>query len=133
MREYYVVVGNRVYQTFMDKEKAVEQARTCYECGLDNVWIAHKNWNPVKGTPVFSREIDKMLNSGELRKKDNGEMEYILKHNGKTFVVTYGENKIFEYRASAKREIVVDFWNRPPQFQTFMQAVMWLKDKVNEL
>ena len=133
MREYRVVVGNRVYQVFADKEKAIEQARICYECGFDNVWIAHKNWNPVKGTPIFSKEVDKMLNSGELKKHEDGRMEYILRHNHKTYIVTYGENKIYEWKGELKDEIIVDFWNRPPQFQTFMQAVMWLKENVKNL
>ena len=61
----------------------------------------------------------------------NGGLEYVLKHKGKTYAVIYGENKIVEYKPWYTTEPLVDFWNKPPVFQSFMQAVMWLKKNVD--
>lgn len=70
-REYNVIAGvnrtyrhepkdcyeERVFQTFNNKAKAEEIAEILFQTGnYDTVRIAHKNWNTVKGTKVWSKE-----------------------------------------------------------------------------
>ena len=59
MRKYRVVVegtlGTRTFQIFDDKQKAMEQAKICFECGLDNVYVTYGNYNHVPNTPIYKR------------------------------------------------------------------------------
>jgi len=59
--------------------------------------------------------------------------EYVLKRNGKTFGVRQGENEILKYETWTATDPLIDFWNKPPKFKSFMQAVMWLKQNVDIL
>lgn len=54
-RIYKVIVGDRTFRICDDKDEAISYAKLIFKCGYDNVWIAHKNGNHVKGTPVFKK------------------------------------------------------------------------------
>lgn len=58
MKEYRVVVKDRVFRICKSKEEAVDLAHVLFQCGYNDVWVAHKNWNQVAGTPRFVREVE---------------------------------------------------------------------------
>ena len=60
-----------------------------------------------------------------------GKLVYGVTYKGHTYGVTYGENKIVEYLTYMTTTPCVDFWNAPPDFETFVQAVIWLKRNVH--
>ena len=66
-----------------------------------------------------------------LNRDVNGQIEFILKYRSKTYAVKFGENKIIEYQPWYITEPLVDFWNKPPIFHSFIQAVSWLKRNVD--
>lgn len=53
MKEYYVLVGNRVFQTFIDKAKAEEIAKIASGFYTQDCSVTHKNYNRVSGIPVY--------------------------------------------------------------------------------
>lgn len=64
MRTYRVLVTNgRTFQTFTDKQKAIDCARNCFDLGFDDVYVGYGNGNPVPKTPAYAvaetRELGK--------------------------------------------------------------------------
>ena len=55
-RTYRVLVTNgRTFQTFTDKQKAIDCAKNCFALGFDDVSVSYKNWKAVPKTPCYQQ------------------------------------------------------------------------------
>lgn len=53
-KTYLVAVGDRIFRECKDKLQAIETAELASKFYLNaECKLVHKNWNHIKGTPVF--------------------------------------------------------------------------------
>ena len=57
-----LVTSGRTFQTFTDKQKAIDCAKNCFALGFDDVSVSYKNWKAVPKTPCYQQTAIREVN-----------------------------------------------------------------------